>query len=66
MVSLITTAEIEEIFTNHERLKKKSSNSGGAGNTNSVESRVSYPHQQANKVLSLSLESLVDAKARKP
>jgi len=36
MVSLMAPEEIEEIFTNHEKLKKKS-----AGNDNSIETRVS-------------------------
>ena len=36
MVSLITPEEIEEIFTNFEKLKKKAQ-----GNDNSVEARVS-------------------------
>lgn len=37
MVSLITSEEIEEIFANFERLKKKSE-----GSDNSVETRVSF------------------------
>ena len=36
MVSLMSIEEIEEIFTNFERLKKKS-----AGNDSSIETRVS-------------------------
>lgn len=61
MVSLITTQEIEEIFTNFERLKKKTE-----GSDNSVETRVSHPSPIVSLEISFCTASLTGPEEGQP